>query len=124
MNVGKTLISLVVIKTDKIQQQFEFYSALGLQFDYHKHGNGPNHYASIGNKPVIEIYPLPKGVLQPDNTTRLGFTVEDLGKLVQNLRNKGIKIVSEPSNTEWGYSAVVQDLDGRKIELTESKAAS
>jgi lactoylglutathione lyase len=50
--------------------------------------------------------------------------VEDLGKLVQNLRDKGIKIVSEPSNTEWGYSAVVQVLDGRKIELTESKAAS
>ena len=124
MNLGKTLINLVVIKTDKIQQQFEFYSALGLQFEYHKHGNGPSHYASSGGSPVIEIYPLPKGVPQPDNTTRLGFTVEHLGKLIQNLRDKGFIIVSEPSDTEWGYRAVVQDLDERKIELTEIKSVS
>jgi catechol 2,3-dioxygenase-like lactoylglutathione lyase family enzyme len=123
MKSGKTAINLIVIKTDKIQAQFEFYSALGLEFEYHKHGNGPHHYASNTGQPVIEIYPLPKGILLPDNTTRLGFVVEDLDQLIQILKEKGIKIVSDPAKTEWGYSAVVEDLDGRKIELTESKAA-
>jgi lactoylglutathione lyase len=51
----------------------------------------------------------------------LGFVVENLDKLIQILKVKGIKIISDPTKTEWGYSAVVEDIDGRKIELTESK---
>lgn len=123
MKSGTVAVNLIVIKTDKIQAQSEFYSALGLEFEYHKHGNGPHHYASSG-KLIFEIYPLPKGILQPDNTTRLGFTIENLDRLIQSLKEKGIKIISDPAKTEWGYSAVVEDLDGRKIELTECNAAT
>ena len=115
-----TTINLIVLKTDKMQAQFDFYSALGLQFEYHRHGNGPHHYASIGMQPVVEIYPLPGGFSQPDNTTRLGFTVEHLDELIQRLEERGIKIVSVPAKTQWGYSAVVEDPDGRKIELVSS----
>jgi lactoylglutathione lyase len=112
-------IHLIVIKTDKLQEQAAFYSSLGFNFDYHKHGNGPYHYASTGDNLVLEIYPLPKGVSQPDHTTRLGFTVENLDHLTENLRSQGARIVTPPARTEWGYTAVVEDLDGRKIELTE-----
>ncbi|MEZ2440420.1 VOC family protein [Chitinophaga sp. RCC_12] len=114
-------LNLIVIKTDKLQEQSEFYSDLGFQFDYHRHGNGPYHYASIGGNAVLEIYPLPKGVITPDHTTRLGFIVENLNLTIQHLTHKGIKIISEPAQTEWGYTAIVQDFDGRKIELTEEK---
>jgi len=116
-----TSINLIVIKTDKLQEQFEFYTALGIQLEYHRHGNGPYHYASVGTQPVIEIYPLPKGVQQPDNTTQLGFTVEKLDELIRQLKDKGVRVVTEPSINEWGYGAVVQDIDGRKIELKESR---
>lgn len=115
-------INLIVIKTDKLEGQFEFYSALGMKFHYHRHGNGPWHYASIAGNPTIEIYPLPKNTLHPDNTTRLGFSVENLDLLIQDLKSKGATIISEPSLSEWGYGAVIQDLDGRKIELTQTKA--
>ena len=81
MNSGKATINLIVIKTDKIQEQ---------------------------------------GILQPDTSTRLGFDVEYLDQLVQNLGDKGIKILSETSKGESGYGCVVQDINGRKIELTES----
>jgi len=112
-------LALVVIKTDKLHKQSEFYSSLGFEFDYHRHGNGPYHYASIGKNPVLEIYPLPKGTEIADHTTRLGFVVDDLNQVVQTLIDKGISIIREPIQTEWGYTAVVQDPDGRKIELTE-----
>jgi lactoylglutathione lyase len=114
------MINLIVIKTDKLQEQAVLYTALGITFDYHKHGNGPYHYASTQGTPVLEIYPLPKGVTIPDNTTRLGFTVKNLDSLIQDLRLKDIKIITEPARTEWGYTAVIQDLDGRKIELNEA----
>lgn len=112
-------INLIVIKTDKLQAQSEFYSKLGFKFEYHKHGNGPYHYASSGSSIVLEIYPLPKGITVPDNTTRLGFTIENLDLLINDLRSQGTRIEAEPLKTEWGYTAIVQDLDGRKIELTE-----
>jgi lactoylglutathione lyase len=112
--------SLIVIKTDKLQAQSEFYSRLGFSFEYHKHGNGPYHYASSGAGTVLEIYPLPKGITSPDNTTRLGFSVENLDDLINDLTLYGAKIVSTPAKTEWGYSAVVQDHDGRKIELNQT----
>lgn len=114
-------VHLIVIKTDKLQAQSEFYTALGFTFDYHRHGNGPFHYASEGSGTVLEIYPLPKGITQPDHTTRLGFTVDDLDSLISDLRSRGAAIVAPPARTEWGYTAVVEDLDGRKIELTEKK---
>ena len=112
-------IHLIVIKTDKLEAQSAFYTSLGFKFDYHKHGTGPYHYASVGDCAVLEIYPLPKGVTQADNTTRLGFMVEDLDSLIEGLQSKDVKVVTPPVRSEWGYTAVVEDLDGRKIELTE-----
>lgn len=116
-----TSLNLIVIKTDNLQGQAEFYRALGIEFDYHKHGNGPYHYASIAGNPTLEIYPLPKNATKPDHTTRLGLVVEQLDVLIADLKSRGITIVSEPTVSEWGYMAIVQDLDGRKIELTERK---
>jgi predicted enzyme related to lactoylglutathione lyase len=115
-----TSLNLIVIKTDNLQGQAEFYTALGMQFDYHKHGNGPYHYASITDGPTLEIYPLPKNMTKPDHTTRLGFVIERLDALISDLKSRGVTIVSEPAVSEWGYVAIVQDLDGRKIELTEN----
>jgi len=71
-----THINLIVIKTDDLQGQFELYSALGIEFHYHKHGS----------------------------------------------ESRGVTIILEPSQSDWGYGAIIQDLDGRKIELTETKA--
>ncbi len=31
----------------------------------------------------------------------------------------GVKVVSKPQKKEYGYTSIVEDLDGRKIELTE-----
>ncbi len=112
-------LNLMVIKTDKLSEQFKFYTALGYQFDYHQHGNGPFHYTSVGSTPVLELYPLPSGTATPDTTNRLGFVVDNLEQTIKTLRDIGAVIVSEPSQKEWGYTAVIQDLDGRKIELTE-----
>lgn len=103
-----TSLNLIVIRTDNLQGQAEFYTALGMQFDYHKHGNGPYHYASVTDGPTLEIYPLSKNMTKPDHSTRLGFVVKRLEVLIADLKSQGVTIVSEP------------DLDGRKIELTEN----
>jgi len=114
-----TYLNLIVIKTAKLEEQASLYTSLGIQLDYHQHGKGPFHYASIGHNPVFEIYPLPKGVTEADTTTRLGFAVKELDKTVQELISKGVKILTAPNSNEWGYTAIIEDWDGRKIELSE-----
>jgi len=112
-------LSLIVIKTNQLTALAAFYTKLGITFHYHRHGNGPYHYASIEMHPVLEIYPLPKGISTPDTTTRLEFKVKQLDELIKAQQNDGTVIVSLPAKTEWGYTAIVQDPDGRKIALTE-----
>ena len=110
-------LSLVVIKTNQLEKLVEFYSRFGLAFDYHRHGDGPFHYTTQMGVTYLEIYPLPKSQTVADKTTRLGITVKNLDGLVKLLRENGVKIISEPAQTEFGYNAIVEDPDGRKIEL-------
>ncbi|MGO4292586.1 VOC family protein [Chitinophaga sp. RAB17] len=108
---------LIVIKTAQLAMQAEFYTRLGFEFHYHQHGTGPFHYASTGEGVVLEIYPLPRGVTVADNTTRLGFKVDDIDTLMKTLPAE--YIITAATQTEWGYTALVKDLDGRKIELLQ-----
>jgi len=112
-------INLIVIRTKDIDQLVNFYQKLGIQFDYHRHGKGPFHYAAELDGTVFEIYPLLKNQAQPDHSLRLGFDVEQLDELITTLEKDNVKILSAPTSFEFGYFAVIKDLDGRKIELKE-----
>ncbi|MGH1336848.1 MAG: VOC family protein [Aureispira sp.] len=112
-------INLIVIRTTQPKELSLFYAQLGLSFDYHQHGKGPWHYSTTIGTVVFEIYPLLKNQEAPDISLRLGFTVEALDPLIELLRQQKVNIVNLPKESEWGYFAVVKDLDGRKIELKE-----
>jgi lactoylglutathione lyase len=94
----------------------DFYSLLGLTFEYHKHGNSPMHYSvSIGSL-VLEIYPLTKSQTDLDKNLRLGFAVDNFDETLKLLKSKGISF-SEPTLTDFGFVTIISDPDGRKIEL-------
>lgn len=113
-------ISLVVIKTRNMEQTAAFYSMLGVRFELHRHESGPLHYSAQSNGVVFEIYPLPASQSAPDTTTRLGFKVKELARVLAVLAEKNIPVISGPVRTEYGVVAVVSDPDGRKVELSES----
>ena len=114
-------INLIVIRTSNPESLAEFYSQLGITFVYHKHGNGSWHYSSELKKLVFEIYPFLKNQEVADKSLRLGFEVDNLDALVLKLKKSNVEILVEPKESEWGYFAIIKDLDGRKIELKESK---
>ena len=97
-----------------------FYEHLGIVFEKHRHGTGPFHYASEIDGVVFEIYPLPKDRNKADDTLRLGFNVENLDGKTNKIEESGGKIVKAPEHTEWGYIAIIEDPDGRKIELKDA----
>jgi lactoylglutathione lyase len=110
-------IRLLVVRTSDMARLADFYSLLGLSFEYHKHGKSPYHYStSIGNT-TLEIYPLAKDQTGADKELRLGFAVNDFDTTIQLLKDKNTEFLSEPMQTEYGFVAIVKDPDGRKIEL-------
>jgi hypothetical protein len=110
-------IKLLVVRTESPKRLSEFYSLLGLEFEYHSHGMSPMHYsARIGNA-TLEVYPLMKGQAASDKGLRIGLTIDDFDNRISFLRNSGVIFSLEPSETEFGLMAVVIDPDGRRLEL-------
>jgi predicted enzyme related to lactoylglutathione lyase len=113
-------LHLVVIRATDTQRLADFYSALGLRFERHRHGPGPEHYAAQMGDAVFEIYPQQS---EMDTTTavRLGFVVPCIDEAIERLRAQSAQVISEPHDSPWGRRAVIQDLEGHKVELHESR---
>lgn len=103
-------VKLLVIRCKDLKESRQFYEQLGYEFKEEKHGNGPIHYSSEREGFVFELYPAQED--EKDNT-RLGFEFKDLVSLSSDIEvidifeynNKKVRVVNDP--------------DGRKIELYE-----
>ncbi|MDJ1496048.1 glyoxalase/bleomycin resistance/extradiol dioxygenase family protein [Cytophagaceae bacterium DM2B3-1] len=105
----------IIIRSSNISVVADFYSKLGLVFEYHQHGNGAFHYASTLKNIIFEIYPLLKGQTTADTSTRLGIAIDNFDTVLTTFSPE--QILKAPHLTEWGELAIVQDPDGRKIEI-------
>ena len=116
-------LNLVVIRSSDLDRAQHFYEALGLSFERHSHGKGPEHLAAeLGPDGfVFEIYPANDKVGDTKGT-RIGFRVGSIDNLINDLVTAGGKIAQDPHDSEWGRRAVVIDPDGHKVELLSSTA--
>lgn len=110
------ILNLIVIRTADMLCLVNFYNLLGLEFDYHKHEQGVYHYSAKLGETVFEIYPLLKSQIEADISTRLGFKIDNFEEKIGLLSKF---IVSKPMETEFGICAILQDSDGRKVEIYE-----
>lgn len=111
-------LNLVVIYTADLQLACDFYRCLGLVFVSERHGTGPEHYAATLGQVVFELYPRKPET--PSTQLRLGFRVPAVESVVQQLQDRGVRIISAPKESPWGLRAVVADLDGNSVELVQS----
>jgi lactoylglutathione lyase len=116
MFAAPPVANLLVIRSPDIDRAVTFYQQMGMQFDRHAHGKGPEHYASDICGFVFEIYPQ-RNSDDTTTNTRIGFSVDDVDGVVSLLREIGATIVTEPTDTEWGRGAVARDFDGHTIQL-------
>ncbi|ARS41327.1 glyoxalase/bleomycin resistance/extradiol dioxygenase family protein [Sphingobacteriaceae bacterium GW460-11-11-14-LB5] len=110
-------IRLLVLRTGDTKLLADFYNLLGIQFEYHKHGNSPYHYSATIGVTVLEIYPLTKNQDKPDKNLRLGFGIENFDQVIKVLNTAGITFTQKPNETDFGLMTIIIDPDGRKIEL-------
>ena len=110
-------IRLLVLRTSDTKRLADFYSLLGMTFDYHKHGNSPLHYSATIGQTILEIYPLTKSQTEPDKNLRLGFGIDNFDETIKTLKKLEIPFSLEPTQTEFGFMTIISDPDERKIEL-------
>jgi len=111
-------LNLLVLRCREIDASKSFYEQLGIEFQKEKHGSDPEHYAVVFDDTVFELYPLKEG--EPVDRSRLGFAVNLETDLKECLDAASIEILSQ---YEVGDRLVfvVQDPDGRKVELCQSE---
>lgn len=110
-------IRLLVLRTNDTKKLSDFYTLLGLNFDYHKHNNSPYHYSATIGQTVLEIYPLSKDQIEADKNIRLGFGIENFEMIIKKLVEIDVTFSLQPTQTTFGFMAIIIDPDGRKIEL-------
>jgi lactoylglutathione lyase len=111
------ILTLLVIRSDDPNGLADFYTMLGLAFEYHRHGKGPYHYSAHLGPTLFEIYPLGKGQEKADNFLRLGLALDSFDTTIHNLHQRSVLFHQDPTETEWGIMAIVEDPEGRKVEL-------
>lgn len=111
MNSGARL-NLVVLRSDRLEVLKRFYEAIGLAFVPEKHGRGPDHFSASMGGLVLELYPSGKEIEGGD--LRLGFGVRKIDEVVEKLIALGVDVADATGN-----SIVVNDPDGRRVELTQ-----
>jgi catechol 2,3-dioxygenase-like lactoylglutathione lyase family enzyme len=114
-------LSLIVLRSSDAARTRRFYEALGLHFSVEQHEKGVLHYACDMGGLVLEIYPG-KEAPHPDanaaGATMLGLRVADVERVYATVTAAGAKSRRAPAETAFGRRAVVEDPDGRVVELT------
>lgn len=116
-------INLIVIRVSDIERSACLYRALGLALTREKHGTGPEHYSADLEGTIFELYPQSTDQ-EGTSRIRLGFTVNQLDRVVNACVTAGARLVASPKESSWGRRAVIEDPDGHKIELTEDTRRS
>jgi predicted enzyme related to lactoylglutathione lyase len=57
--------------------------------------------------------------LKTGNTSHWVFSTRDCRRTVQELRDRGVKILREPEDVPWGVQAIFEDLYGNAFVLVE-----
>jgi predicted enzyme related to lactoylglutathione lyase len=119
----------VVVKD--LDEAFEFYTEK-LGFEKVTDVKGPIHFLTVAPKEgkdteILLQVPDPKVFgeeMAADLTNQIGknsfiFKVDNCKKTVEELREKGVKILMEPQTEPYGTQAIIADLYGNSFVLRE-----
>ncbi|MBV8344982.1 MAG: VOC family protein [Candidatus Eremiobacteraeota bacterium] len=101
----------------------DFYRALGVPLETEEHEGGPQHYACELDGCHFALYEGSDGQAPAFRTrgyTFPGFVVTSLDESLAAVRGLGSLVLQEPELYPWGRRCILQDPDGRMIEIYEA----
>lgn len=109
-------LNLLVLRCAQPETTRAFYEALGLAFEAHRHGKGPEHWGAQAGGVFLELYPA--SARFPVDAARVGLAVDDAEAVIERAQQAGGALEQPLADSPWGRRAVLVDPDGRKVELT------
>lgn len=112
-----TNVSLIFIKTHKVEELKKFYELLGLPLKQEQHGSGPIHYScKLSEQVTLEFYPVNPSRCITKN--RIELTTTNL----ETIRKKVLETYQDRrTKTDLGTSLSMWDPEGRRVVITEKK---
>jgi len=110
----------VVIRVADLEQSVRFYQFLGLPLVKEHHGGGLEHYSADLQGTILELYPR-RSESEQTSRVRLGFSVDSLDEALSSIQKSGGHIISGAKDSPWGRRALIEDVDGHRIELVEER---
>ncbi len=120
-------LTIITLGVSNVKKSTDFYED---SFGWKKNESSNEHISFFTlNGILLSLYEkkeLAKDAqVNPESSGFRSFTLayntrseDEVDKLIENLRSKGVQITKEPQKVHWGgYSAYVSDLDGNLWEI-------
>jgi lactoylglutathione lyase len=116
-------LSSIVLFSEQPERTIAFYRSVGIGFEEEDHGDGPVHAAAELRDVHLAVFPALGGSIAPrwraGGSVFVGFYVDSLDATLAALRALGATILVGHQLREWGCRAVVEDPDGRAVEINQ-----
>ena len=118
-----TEIASVVFASDP-EKTAAFYRALGVPLADEHHDDGPVHQAGGLEGVHVAVYPAESPGRAPGRraggSVFVGFYVESLESVHNELRRQGAPLIHAHEEMPWGCRPVAEDPDGRAVEINQT----
>ena len=117
-------LASLVLFSGHVDRAVAFYRAVGVELDGEDHGDGAVHFAAdvsgvhfavLGATAAAGRAPT----WRESGSSFPGFWVASLADIVAALAELGAPVLVEHEVREWGCRAVLEDPDGRAVEINQ-----
>lgn len=121
----KIELGALILYANRLAETVSFYRALGMPLEEEHHEEGPLHFAcELGptHFAVFEGSPGTPPALRSGGGTMPRFAVSSLDHAFQAVKALGAKVVQSPTDYPWGPRMLVEDPDGRTVEVFQRRS--
>lgn len=117
-------IASLVLFSGRVETTGAFYTALGLDLEDEDHGDGPAHLATDLNGLHFAVFDASRAPGHAPSwlsagSSFPGFYVGSLEDTLAAVTDLGAPVLSEHQVRPWGCRVVVEDPDGRPVEINQ-----
>ena len=115
----------LILFANRLSDTVSFYQALGLPLEEEDHEGGPLHFAcELGpiHFAVFEGTPGTSPPFRAGGCVMPGIAVPSLDRTFEIMQGIGARIVQPPADYPWGPRMLVEDPDGRTVEIFQRKS--
>ena len=117
-------LGALILFTNRLAETVAFYRALCLPLEEEDHEGGPVHFACELGPVHLAVFAAAEGKAPPHRTsggTMPGFAVPSIDSTFAAVEALGSKVVQPPEEFPWGPRFLVEDPDGRTVEVFQRK---